>query len=139
MNRLPRRHELLAVTLVLVGLPGFAWPIAAGPPPPLVLERKIPLGEVQGRIDHLAIDLARDRLFVAELGNDSLGVVDLAASKILRRIGGLSEPQGVAYDPATGLRRRRRRWIGSSICGRRAHPARADPARRRRRQRPPRP
>jgi hypothetical protein len=101
MNRLPRRHELLAVTLVLVGLPGFAWPIAAGPPPPLVLERKIPLGEVRGRIDHLAVDLARDRLFVAELGNDSLGVVDLAASNVARRIGGLAEPQGVTYDPAT--------------------------------------
>ena len=59
------------------------------------------LGEVRGRIDHLAIDLARERLFIAELGNDSLGVVDLAAGKLLRRVGGLDEPQGVAYDPAT--------------------------------------
>ena len=66
-----------------------------------MLERKIPLGEVRGRIDHLAVDLARDRLFVAELGNNSLGVVDLAAGKPLRRIGELDEPQGVAYDPAT--------------------------------------
>jgi DNA-binding beta-propeller fold protein YncE len=74
---------------------------AAGPAQPLVLEQKIPLGEVRGRIDHLAIDLARERLFVAELGNDSLAVVDLAAGKLLRRIGGLAEPQGVAYDPAT--------------------------------------
>jgi YVTN family beta-propeller protein len=101
MNGLPRRRELLAATLALVGLLGFAWPAAAAPPPPLVLERKIPLGEVQGRIDHLAVDLARERLFVAELGNDSLGVVDLAANKVLRRIGGFAEPQGVAYDPAT--------------------------------------
>ena len=68
---------------------------------PLVMEQKIPLGEVRGRIDHLAVDLARDRLFVAELGNNSLGVVDLAAGKLLRRIGELDEPQGVAYDPAT--------------------------------------
>src|SRR4029077_8856681 len=30
---------------------------------------------------------------------NSLGVVDLAASKVLRRITGLSEPQGVAYVP----------------------------------------
>jgi hypothetical protein len=66
---------------------------------PLVLEEKIPLGEVSGRIDHLSIDLARRRLFVAELGNDSLGVVDLAAGKVLRRITGMSEPQGVAYVP----------------------------------------
>jgi len=67
--------------------------------PPLVLESKIPLGEVIGRIDHLGIDLKRQRLFVAELGNDSVGVVDLAAGKVLRTIPGMSEPQGVAYVP----------------------------------------
>ncbi len=66
---------------------------------PLVLETKVPLGEVSGRIDHLAIDMKRQRLFVAELGNNSLGVVDLASGKVLRRITGLSEPQGVAYVP----------------------------------------
>ena len=67
--------------------------------PPLVLEAKIPLGDVSGRIDHLAIDTKRQRLFVAELGNNSLGIVDLAAGKVLRRISGLSEPQGVAHVP----------------------------------------
>src|SRR4051794_6416015 len=66
---------------------------------PLALDRKIPLGEVSGRIDHLALDSKRQRLFVAELGNNSLGVVDLAAGKVLRRIADLSEPQGVAYVP----------------------------------------
>jgi DNA-binding beta-propeller fold protein YncE len=66
---------------------------------PLVLETKIPLGEVSGRIDHLSIDVKRQRLFVAELGNDSVGVVDLAVGKVLRRITGMSEPQGVAYVP----------------------------------------
>jgi len=67
--------------------------------PPLVLESKIPLGEVIGRIDHLGIDLKRQRLFVAEFGNDSVGVVDLAVGKLLRTIPGMSEPQGVAYVP----------------------------------------
>jgi DNA-binding beta-propeller fold protein YncE len=74
---------------------------AQSPSAPLVLEAKIPLGQVRGRIDHLAIDLKRQQLFVAELGNGSLGVVDLAAGKVLRRITGLSEPQGVGYDPAS--------------------------------------
>jgi DNA-binding beta-propeller fold protein YncE len=64
---------------------------------PLVLEQKIPLGDVSGRIDHLAVDLPRQRLFVAELGNNSVGVVDLRARKVLHRIGGLLEPQGVGY------------------------------------------
>jgi DNA-binding beta-propeller fold protein YncE len=85
---------LLAASLV--------WPAAASAQtasPPLILEAKIPLGQVSGRIDHLGIDLKRQRLLVAELGNNSLGVVDLAAGKVLRRITGLSEPQGVAYVP----------------------------------------
>ena len=67
------------------------------PAAPLVIEQKIPLGDVSGRIDHLAVDLARQRLFVAELGNDSVGVVDLKAEQVVHRIGGLREPQGVAY------------------------------------------
>lgn len=76
-------------------------PAARAAPPPLTLEAKIPLGAVKGRIDHMAIDLARQRLFVAELGNDSLGVVDLKAGKLLRTIGRLGEPQGVGYVAAT--------------------------------------
>jgi YVTN family beta-propeller protein len=68
---------------------------------PLVLEAKIPLGEVRGRIDHFAVDHARQRLFVAELGNNSVGIVDLKDRKTIRTIGGLSEPQGVAYVPST--------------------------------------
>lgn len=37
---------------------------------PLKLEATIPLINVAGRIDHMDIDLARKRLFVAELGNE---------------------------------------------------------------------
>jgi DNA-binding beta-propeller fold protein YncE len=85
---------LLAASLI--------WPAATSAQtagPPLVLEAKIPLGQVSGRIDHLGIDVKRQRLFVAELGNNSLGVVDLKAGTVLRRISGLSEPQGVSYVP----------------------------------------
>jgi DNA-binding beta-propeller fold protein YncE len=68
---------------------------------PLQLEGKIPLGAVRGRVDHMAIDLDRRRLFVAELGNDSVGVVDLDARKVVHQLGGLKEPQGVAYLPSS--------------------------------------
>ena len=86
------------------------WPAGTGAQtasPPLILEAKIPLGQVSGRIDHLGIDGKRQRLLIAELGNNSLGVVDLTAGKVLRRMAGLSEPQGVAYVP----------FWGSRICG----------------------
>jgi hypothetical protein len=74
----------------------------AADPPPLVLETKIPLGPVSGRIDHFAFDPERQLLFVAELGNGSVGVVDIKQRKVVRRITGLREPQGVAYHPPTG-------------------------------------
>ena len=85
---------------ILLAAASLMWPatvVAQTAGAPLVLEAKIPLGDVSGRIDHLSIDVKRQRLFVAELGNNSLGVIDLAAGKVLRRIDGLSEPQGVAY------------------------------------------
>jgi DNA-binding beta-propeller fold protein YncE len=67
----------------------------------LLLERKIPLGEVRGRIDHLAIDLKRNRLFVAELENDTVAVIDLDSHQAVEVISGLSKPQGLGYHPAT--------------------------------------
>jgi DNA-binding beta-propeller fold protein YncE len=68
---------------------------------PLQLEARILLGDIRGRIDHMAVDLKRQRLFVAELGNDSLGVVDLANHNMIRTITGLNEPQGVGFEPST--------------------------------------
>jgi hypothetical protein len=41
------------------------------------------LGQVNGRIDHLTVDLSRLRLYIAELGNDSIGVVDLKSAALL--------------------------------------------------------
>lgn len=67
--------------------------------PTLVLEAKIQLGDVSGRIDHLALDPVRGHLAVAELGNNSVSIVDLASRAVLSRIPGFSEPQGVAYLP----------------------------------------
>src|SRR6266550_391228 len=70
-------------------------------PSSLQLETKIPLGDVKGRIDHMAIDLPRRRLFVAELGNDTVGVVDLNEQKVQHVITGLKEPQGMGYVPSS--------------------------------------
>ena len=69
----------------------------------LQLETKIPLGDVRGRIDHMAVDLKRQRLFIAELGNDSVGIVDLPNRKLISRITGLKEPQGVGYESTSDM------------------------------------
>jgi hypothetical protein len=94
--------------LALLALAGSLALLAAqdqattqGETPALKLETKIPIGNVSGRIDHMAIDLARQRLFVAELGNNTVGVIDLKSRHAIRRLDGLKEPQGVAYLPST--------------------------------------
>src|SRR5262249_20175161 len=67
----------------------------------LTLESKIQLGDIRGRLDHMAFDLRRQRLFVAELENDSVGVVDFGTRTIAHVItADLKRPQGLAYVPA---------------------------------------
>ena len=63
----------------------------------LALVRTIALPGIEGRLDHLAIDLEGRRLFVAALGADRVEVVDLDGVKRIGSIRRLSEPQGLAY------------------------------------------
>lgn len=65
----------------------------------LSVESRIALPGVAGRIDHMAYDIAGKRLFIAELGNNSVDVVDVAAGRAVHRIDGLHDPQGIAYSP----------------------------------------
>src|SRR2546430_1407439 len=97
-SRPSQRPGFLALAFVSI-LSGTLF--HSGQAEPLVLESKISLGEVKGRIDHLAVDAARQRLYVVELGNDSVGVVDLKERKLLRTLHGFREPQGIAYEPST--------------------------------------
>jgi DNA-binding beta-propeller fold protein YncE len=66
---------------------------------PLTLEKTIPLEKVGGRIDHMAVDVAGQRLFVAALGNNTVEVVDLKAGKDIQSLPGFAEPQGIVYVP----------------------------------------
>jgi len=94
--------SLFLPTLLFGSLSG---PIRAAEPAssPLALERIISFPSVSGRIDHMAVDLRRGCLFVAELGNGTVDVVDLAAGKATHRIAGLKEPQGVGYSPQANV------------------------------------
>ncbi|HKU64256.1 MAG TPA: WD40 repeat domain-containing protein [Rhizomicrobium sp.] len=71
--------------------------------PALATDEVIALPDTGGRIDHLAIDVKRKHLFVAELGNGTVDVIDLAARKVIHRIKDLKEPQGIAYEPRSDL------------------------------------
>ena len=63
------------------------------------LIQTIPLPNVSGRIDHLAIDVKGNRLFVAALGNNTVEVLDLNKGKVIHSIPGLDEPQGILFIP----------------------------------------
>jgi YVTN family beta-propeller protein len=65
----------------------------------LRLEKTIELPDVQGRIDHMSIDVKGQRLFVSALGNNTVEVIDIKAGKRVKTITGLAEPQGVLYVP----------------------------------------
>lgn len=56
----------------------------------------------QGRIDHMAVDLQRGLLYVAALGNNSVGIADIRSGQLTRTISGLSAPQGVVFSPDNG-------------------------------------
>ncbi len=65
----------------------------------LQLKQTIPLPDVEGRIDHLALDAAGERLFVCALGNNTVEVLDLRKGERIHSITGLGAPQGIAYIP----------------------------------------
>lgn len=90
----------LGLLFAALGLAACQPQPASGQAAPLVLERTIPLPGVAGRIDHLAVDPAGKRLFVAELGSGQVEALDLASGRSLGRITGLPEPQGIAFLPA---------------------------------------
>lgn len=86
---------LLMVLLALVG-----W--AEGQTPSVLhLEKTVELPDVQGRIDHMSVDVKGQRLFVSALGNNTVEVIDLREGKRIKTIGGLKEPQGVLYVPGS--------------------------------------
>jgi DNA-binding beta-propeller fold protein YncE len=90
----------LVWSLVIVATLGASTAGAPGAPAPaLRLAQAIPLPGVEGRLDHLAVDVAGQRLFVAALGNNTLEVIDLRAGRRTSSLPGMREPQGVAFLP----------------------------------------
>ena len=73
--------------------------VAAQGAVPLKLKQTIALPGVEGRIDHMEIDAAGDRLFVCALGNNTVEVLDLRNGQRSHSITGLGAPQGIAYIP----------------------------------------
>jgi len=85
--------------LLILGCAVVSWAQAMQP---LRMEKSIEMRDVQGRIDHLSIDVKGQRLFVSALGNNTLEVIeviDVKSGKRVKTISSLKEPQGVLYVP----------------------------------------
>src|SRR5882672_4618418 len=74
-------------------------PSLAGSDTALKLVQSIRLSEVDGRIDHFAIDLKGRRAFLAALAKNTIEVVDLKAGRLTRTLPGFAKPQGVRFVP----------------------------------------
>jgi DNA-binding beta-propeller fold protein YncE len=99
----------LAGSLLLALGAGFT---TAAEPATLQLLQTIPLKGAAGRLDHLALDHKHARLFVANLSNNSLDIVDLKAGKLIEQIPDQKKIQGVAYAPDLD-----RIYVGNGIGG----------------------
>jgi DNA-binding beta-propeller fold protein YncE len=86
--------------------------VVAADPPPLERVRTIALKGPAGGLDHLALDVKRGRLFVANTVNGSLDVVDLKAGKLLTQVPGQAGIRGIDYDAGAD-----RVFVGNGVGG----------------------
>ncbi len=68
--------------------------------PALSPKSPIHLTKVEGRMDHLGIDVKGQRLFATAFDNHTLEVIDLKTGRQIHTIANLNEPQGAFYDAA---------------------------------------
>jgi DNA-binding beta-propeller fold protein YncE len=107
--RLPMQWIACLLTSLAVVACGQA---DAADPVSLELIQTIPLKGTAGRLDHLALDARGERLFIANLSNNSLDVVDLKAGKLVKQIPDQQKIQGVAYVPEVD-----RIFVGNGMDG----------------------
>jgi hypothetical protein len=88
------------------------WCLASVAAEPLALSQRIELPAIQGRLDHLSIDVEGKRLFVAALGANAVEVVDLRAGVRIQHLEPMHKPQGVAF-----LSRTKRLLVANGASG----------------------
>jgi hypothetical protein len=88
--------QKLIVALIL----GFAISVASAENGvALKLVQSIPLPDIDGRIDHLSVDVIGRRAFLAALAKNTVEVVDLKAGRVIQTLPGFAKPQGVCFVP----------------------------------------
>jgi DNA-binding beta-propeller fold protein YncE len=93
-------RNTLALCLMLQGflLPSLAL---GQTPSSLQLQSRIPLAKVDGRMDHVGVDVAGERLFAAAFDKNTVEVIDLKGGKQAHTIANLEHPQQIYFDGPT--------------------------------------
>ncbi len=87
-------------TLIFLSALFVSGAVLAQQSPALSPKSPIPLTKVEGRMDHLGIDVKGQRLFATAFDNHTLEVIDLKTGRQVHTITELDEPQGSFYDAA---------------------------------------
>jgi hypothetical protein len=88
------RLQLLWGTLLLFG---SIFTVHGEQSSALRLVQTIPLPGVKGRLDHMAVDLEKRRLFVAAVANGTIEVLDLDGAKLINSIPGIKDAQDALF------------------------------------------
>jgi hypothetical protein len=59
-----------------------------------VLSLQIP---IKGRLDHMGVDVEQKRLFLAEVANHTLEVIDLTAGRVLKSLAGFKDTRDALF------------------------------------------
>jgi DNA-binding beta-propeller fold protein YncE len=70
---------------------------------PVELTTSIPLFGVTGRIGHMAYNNKQQLIYVAELSNNTMQVVDIQNKKVVHSVKSLNQPNGVDFNPNTDM------------------------------------
>lgn len=94
-----KKRQVPLVILAFLLFSSLALDVRAEDNQLLKLVQTIPMPGVQGRMDHLGVDVKGKRLFAAALDHNTVEVLDLKAGKRISSITGQNMPQGVFYSP----------------------------------------
>src|ERR1700688_1040632 len=89
-------NRIFVLLLWLVAIP---WIMAAAQDSAgLMAKEPIKLTKVEGRMDHMSVDVKGQRLFATAFDNHTLEVIDLKTGRQIHTIPSLDEPQGAYFD-----------------------------------------
>ena len=93
------RTSKFVALIVACGILSIVGTVRAADSEPLVLKATMPSKGVAGKLDHLAVDVKGERLFLANKPNNTLDIFDLKSGKLVKQIADQGKVSGVAYAP----------------------------------------